>query len=486
MHLKSDLSVFVSVLLSMVLSSCVVGLLEFHIVYASPYMNIGVDVAYNMITGDSYPNLTILDVRTQSEYDGGHIYGAVWIPYTELQARIDELTGHENHEIIVYCKSGGRSAIASETLDSNNFTKVYNMLGGISAWQSSGYPVWIATVHNVNTTFNYDTIQAAIKAPQTLDGHTILVDEGTYHENVVVNKTISLIGENRSTAVIDGDGTGNVVLFEGVNDVTVTGFTVRNGSNGFCMIGSNHTVAENIIVYNTHHGIDLVGSNSCISENTIANNHFGVILGGSSYNVICRNIIMSNEGGINLDENCARNNIIENTLMNNTMGIGIAGNNNTVVENTIEENWSGIEIGGTDNTIYHNNLIENTIQVYLHNSHFNNEWDDRCEGNYWSDYEERYPNAAEIDQSGIWDTPYVIDENNTDHYPLMNPYWLPGDVNHDLKIDIYDVVRITGIYRSQQGDPNWNCHSDIAEPYGIINIYDVVTCTKDYGKEYTP
>lgn len=67
MHLKSVLSVFMSVLLSMVLSSCVVGLLELHVAYASPYTNIGVDVANNMITGDSYPNLTILDVRTQSE-----------------------------------------------------------------------------------------------------------------------------------------------------------------------------------------------------------------------------------------------------------------------------------------------------------------------------------------------------------------------------------------------------------------------------------
>ena len=64
--------------------------------------------------------------------------------------------------------------------------------------------------------------------------------------------------------------------------------------------------------------------------------------------------------------------------------------------------------------------------------------------------------------------------------------WNLADINHDLKIDIYDVVRITGIYNSEQGDPNWNCHSDIAEPYGIINIYDVVTCTGQYGKEHTP
>jgi len=146
------------------LSLCIASLLELRIVYASPYTDINVTTAYNMITNGSYPDLVVLDVRTQSEYDSGHIYGAVWIPHTELETRIDELAGHENHEIIVYCLSGGRSATASVILDSHNFTKVYNMLAGILAWESKGYPVWIATVHNIDTTFNYDTIQAAIDA----------------------------------------------------------------------------------------------------------------------------------------------------------------------------------------------------------------------------------------------------------------------------------------------------------------------------------
>jgi len=53
-----------------------------------------------------------------------------------------------------------------------------------------------------------------------------------------------------------------------------------------------------------------------------------------------------------------------------------------------------------------------------------NTWDNGYPsgGNYWSDYQTRYPNAAEIDSSGIWNTPYVIDSNNTDYYPLMGPY----------------------------------------------------------------
>ncbi len=146
---KVALQAFLLVLLSTTFSLCVVCLLELQMVYASPYTDISVQTAYNMITNGSYPDLVVLDVRTQSEYDSGHIYGAVLIPHTELDERIEELAGHENDEIIVYCRTGARSVIASEILDSHNFTKVYNMLGGIVSWQSAGYPVWIPEEENV-------------------------------------------------------------------------------------------------------------------------------------------------------------------------------------------------------------------------------------------------------------------------------------------------------------------------------------------------
>ncbi len=53
-----------------------------------------------------------------------------------------------------------------------------------------------------------------------------------------------------------------------------------------------------------------------------------------------------------------------------------------------------------------------------------NTWDNGFEGNYWSDYEEKYPDAQELDGSGIWDTPYDIDWNNRDNFPLVQP-WSP-------------------------------------------------------------
>jgi len=114
------------------------------------FQNITVDTAYNMIKKD--PNLIILDVRTPCEYEKGHLYDAILMPYDELEfeARISELEEYKNSEIIVYCKSGYRSTLASEILVENGFTKVYNMLGGILAWINADYPIW--------TTYHYITV----------------------------------------------------------------------------------------------------------------------------------------------------------------------------------------------------------------------------------------------------------------------------------------------------------------------------------------
>ncbi|MCP8305060.1 MAG: hypothetical protein H3Z50_06320 [archaeon] len=87
------------------------------------FHNITVDTAYDTITNGSFPNLVVLDVRTQSEYYMSHLYNAILIPHDELETRIGELEGLENNEIIVYCGSGYRSEIASEVLVEYNFKK---------------------------------------------------------------------------------------------------------------------------------------------------------------------------------------------------------------------------------------------------------------------------------------------------------------------------------------------------------------------------
>ncbi|MCJ7635380.1 hypothetical protein MUP77_23700 [Candidatus Bathyarchaeota archaeon] len=67
---------------------------------------------------------------------------------------------------------------------------------------------------------------------------------------------------------------------------------------------------------------------------------------------------------------------------------------------------------------------------------------------------------------------------------MMNPYWVLADVNHDLKVAILDVVKICLSYGARPPDPYWNPHVDNAEPYGVIDILDVVACTSHYGEKY--
>ncbi len=78
----------------------------------------------------------LLDVRTQAEYDEGHIEGSTLIPVDELEGRISEIEQYENKTVLVYCRSGNRSLTASNILIENGFTKVHNLLGGIGAWNS--------------------------------------------------------------------------------------------------------------------------------------------------------------------------------------------------------------------------------------------------------------------------------------------------------------------------------------------------------------
>jgi phage shock protein E len=100
------------------------------------YIDIPVSEAKIKVDSGEY---FILDVRTREEYDAGHIAGSVLIPNEVLLNRLDEVP--RDKPILVYCRSGRRGAISSQDLIDNGFSEVYNMEGGIAAWQNAGYPV---------------------------------------------------------------------------------------------------------------------------------------------------------------------------------------------------------------------------------------------------------------------------------------------------------------------------------------------------------
>jgi len=291
------------------------------------------------------------------------------------------------------------------------------------------------SIRNLDTNLTYLTIQSAINAPETLDGHTILVEAGTYYEQVTVHKSLALFGEEPESTIIDGGGPElyGWDIRTASDYVNITGFTLQNAyygifidpyATGSWSIQQGHNINNNLITHCTI-GITLFSDESIIGDNILSNNHNGIYLSHSNRNTVSRNTITLNEyWGIELSESCFENLIAENTISQNYHGIGV--------------------FNSKDNRIYHNNFIENTgwVQAYTINSI--DAWNDSYPsgGNYWSDYEARYPDAEELDGSGIWDTPYSIDEDNQDNYPLMEPWTPPPPIPttmQELKTEIEEL-----------------------------------------------
>ena len=83
----------------------------------------------------------MVDVREDSEFRDGHIQDAVHIPLGKFAERMGELDTHKGKAIIVGCRSGHRSARACGILRKQGFERVYNLRGGIMAWQSANLPI---------------------------------------------------------------------------------------------------------------------------------------------------------------------------------------------------------------------------------------------------------------------------------------------------------------------------------------------------------
>ena len=81
----------------------------------------------------------ILDVRTQEEWDAGHVPDATLIPLDQLETRLSELP--EDEDIVVICRSGNRSATGRDILLSAGFENVTSVAGGFNQWTANGYPV---------------------------------------------------------------------------------------------------------------------------------------------------------------------------------------------------------------------------------------------------------------------------------------------------------------------------------------------------------
>ena len=301
---------------------------------------------------------------------------------------------------------------------------------------------------------NYAKIQWAIG--NATSGATIFIHNGTYYEHFIIDKPLTLIGETRKNTIVDGNRTGTVIKVSS-NNVVISGLTVRkslrktttshagiavsghgcnitgnhlidNKIGIFADISQNNRIAENTIE-NNDHGISLYHSSKVMVEaNNLSKNTVGISLAYSSSNAIVKNrIANSSTGGhgVTLLSDSFNNTVSNNHITNNYHGMWLSNSfNNSIIENLIANNeLLGVELAdSTRNTFYHNTFTNNPKHVKSDGQP--NIWDNDYSsgGNYWSDYENKYPSASRRGNSGMWNEPYIIEENNTDRYPLVNPY----------------------------------------------------------------
>ena len=279
---------------------------------------------------------------------------------------------------------------------------------------------------------DFGSIQEAID--NAADGDTVYVKSGEYHENVGIHKPISLVGENVDTTIIDGNPSEGfrIPITIGSDNVSVSGFKVLYGFNGigvgevkFCSISGNR-IAGN------QHGIVLFNSSNC----NVIENYFELIglssaiqLNYAYDNLVSGNYIDNCTEGIQIWHSSHNNIIIENTITNcDDVAIRLQyADNNTITRNDVSNSGTGTTIYvANNNTITKNNYINNIEQFP------SGEWEwyaktfgytgsqNIIKQNFFSDY-----TGTDSNGDGIGDIPYIINEENKDNYPIMEPIIVP-------------------------------------------------------------
>ena len=263
-------------------------------------------------------------------------------------------------------------------------------LWNVSVSKTGYKTIWVGTGIGENTTYDfvltsldtiyvdddgtadYTRIQDAID--NASEGDTVFVYNGTYFENIVVGKSIDLIGEDKNNTIIDGAGIGCCLMGIAEN-IYISGFAFTNSSKddfALMFFDGQYTFTDNVISYSKG-GIYCSDAEINVTKNIISNNEWGIAFENLYHSNIIGNIIQNNSDfGIGLF-NCFYSVIQENQVSNNNYGIKITSSwSNIVNENNITNNTIGVGVEAWDefstgwNKILDNYIADNDRGVYLH------------------------------------------------------------------------------------------------------------------------
>jgi len=285
-------------------------------------------------------------------------------------------------------------------------------------------------VRNINTGKSYSTIQGAIDALETKDGHEIRVASGTYYEHLTVNKSLWLIGEDPSTTIIDGNQSSKVVYVTADN-VEIRDFTIRKGTFGVWLDNSqnskiigntlqdgsygirlydsiNSEIVGNKVNGYTWFGVEIKSSgNSTLRANIMADNKYNFGVNGNSLSDFINDIDVSNTvNGKPIRYLINQHNITIDSFTFQEIGyLGLVNSTNIKVENlNVQNNVQGILFAFTINsTISKVNAKDNWNGIYV--AHSSNVSVNRNNANSNFDYGIKFFSSPRS----------IASENNVDH-----------------------------------------------------------------------
>jgi nitrous oxidase accessory protein NosD len=299
------------------------------------------------------------------------------------------------------------------------------------------------TIHSFSSNIYGGGLKTLIKANNLPDGLALI---SGVNQTVSDNHLSMIYSATPNAYIINNTFSG-----KGGDMITIEGGGSKTPSSFDSLLASGTIVFNNKLVSSTFYSAGAIhvdnSNGNIVANNEIANCYSGISVSGIG------------------------NTIVANTIANCSVGLATllkTSNSNIFYNNNIENTTFASYLGGSKNLYYSNNFVNNSnasgtpnpvtfplTQISI------NSWDNDTKGNYWSDYK-----GTDVTGDGIGDSPYVVDFNNSDFYPLMNPVSVD---NLAVELPQWAVIQLSQLPTVNDGQ-----HISQTDPFSTLTILVVV------------